>query len=203
MFGGGGMTNPYRVSVRRCAGYAIELVTEALTQCLVPWGGFTHILNQGDTVLLKLNLLSAEPPSAAVTTHPSVVQAVITMVKEAGAIPILGDSPGGRTTAASFHHLLEVTGIASVAETCGCEVVCFDSLPMSERVGKGRIYRKFTIPSLITEVDAVIGLPKFKTHQLTGITGAVKLLYGYLPGQAKAEYYLIAGKDRTGFVFYR
>lgn len=174
-------------------------MTAALIRCLSPWGGLNHILEGSDTVLIKLNLLSAEPPSAAVTTHPSVVEAVTTIVKDAGAIPILGDSPGGFTTQASFHRLLEVTGIAAVADTCGCEVVCFDTLPMKEYIGKGRTYRKFTIPSLITEVDAVICLPKFKTHQLTGITGAVKLLYGYLPGKAKAEYHLIAGKDLTTF----
>lgn len=122
-------------------------------------GGFNHILNEGDTVLVKLNLLSAEPPSAAVTTHPSVVQAVIAMIKDAGAIPIFGDSPGGRSTAASFHHLLEVTGIATVADTCGCEVVCFDSLPVTDCAGKGRIHRKFTVTPLLRRLMRLLASP--------------------------------------------
>ena len=37
----------------------------------------------------------------------------------------------------------------------------------------------------ILEADAVILLPKMKTHMLTGITGAVKLTFGNVPGLRK------------------
>jgi uncharacterized protein (DUF362 family) len=39
--------------------------------------------------------LSPKEPSKAVTTHPEIVRVVIKLVKEAGAVPIVGDSPGG------------------------------------------------------------------------------------------------------------
>jgi Uncharacterized conserved protein len=48
-------------------------------------------------------------------------------------------------------------------------------------------------------VDAVLALPRFKSHQLTTLTGAVKLLYGYLPGTLKAEYHLHTGKNLDTF----
>jgi uncharacterized protein (DUF362 family) len=51
-------------------------------------------VKKGDRVLIKLNLLAAKPPEAAVTTHPSVVKTVVRMVQELGAVPIVGDSPG-------------------------------------------------------------------------------------------------------------
>jgi uncharacterized protein (DUF362 family)/NAD-dependent dihydropyrimidine dehydrogenase PreA subunit len=55
------------------------------------------------------------------------------------------------------------------------------------------------VPKILLDVDAVIALPKLKTHQLTTVTGAVKLLYGYLPGVLKAEYHLHAGMDVERF----
>jgi Pyruvate/2-oxoacid:ferredoxin oxidoreductase delta subunit len=42
-------------------------------------------------------------------------------------------------------------------------------------------------------------LPKLKTHQLTYYTGAVKVLYGYIPGLRKAEYHLHTGTDAETF----
>jgi Pyruvate/2-oxoacid:ferredoxin oxidoreductase delta subunit len=43
------------------------------------------------------------------------------------------------------------------------------------------------------ESDVFISLPKFKTHGLTVITGAVKNSYGILPGAQKARLHKLAG----------
>ncbi len=45
----------------------------------------------------------------------------------------------------------------------------------------------------IVEADIVISLPKFKTHGLTVMTGAIKNSYGLLPGAQKARLHKIAG----------
>ena len=45
----------------------------------------------------------------------------------------------------------------------------------------------------ILEADVVISLPKFKTHGLTVMTGAIKNSYGLLPGAQKARLHKIAG----------
>lgn len=42
----------------------------------------------------------------------------------------------------------------------------------------------------INEADLIINLPKLKTHGLTMYTGAVKNLFGCIPGVIKAEYHL-------------
>jgi ferredoxin len=41
--------------------------------------------------------------------------------------------------------------------------------------------------------DVVISLPKFKTHGLTVVTGAIKNSYGILPGAQKARLHRVAG----------
>ncbi|MEJ2038364.1 MAG: DUF362 domain-containing protein, partial [Desulfosarcinaceae bacterium] len=45
----------------------------------------------------------------------------------------------------------------------------------------------------IWDADILISLPKFKTHGLTVMTGAVKNSYGILPGAQKARLHQIAG----------
>ncbi|HZD43310.1 MAG TPA: DUF362 domain-containing protein, partial [Methanomicrobiales archaeon] len=64
---------------------------------------------------------------------------------------------------------------------------------------RAKKYRKFTVAKAVMDADVVIGLPKLKTHQLTTDTGAVKLLYGYLPGVTKAEYHLHTAENVDNF----
>ncbi|MCK4928337.1 MAG: DUF362 domain-containing protein, partial [Methanosarcinales archaeon] len=81
-----------QVSIVHCTDYAN--VKEAIARSLELLGGMDSIVHPGDRVLLKVNLLAARPPEDAVTTHPSVVLAVIELVQDAGGIPIVGDGAG-------------------------------------------------------------------------------------------------------------
>jgi len=44
-----------------------------------------------------------------------------------------------------------------------------------------------SLSQVVLEADIIISLPKFKTHGLTVITGAIKNSYGFLPGAQKAR----------------
>jgi uncharacterized protein (DUF362 family)/Pyruvate/2-oxoacid:ferredoxin oxidoreductase delta subunit len=46
---------------------------------------------------------------------------------------------------------------------------------------------------IVLDVDIIISLPKFKTHGLTVLTGAIKNSYGFLPGAQKAKLHQVAG----------
>jgi uncharacterized protein (DUF362 family) len=50
-----------------------------------------------------------------------------------------------------------------------------------------------SLSQIVVEADIVISLPKFKTHGLTVITGAIKNSYGFLPGAQKAKLHRAAG----------
>ena len=50
-----------------------------------------------------------------------------------------------------------------------------------------------SISRIVLEADIIISLPKFKTHGLTVITGAIKNSYGFLPGAQKAKLHKAAG----------
>jgi uncharacterized protein (DUF362 family)/NAD-dependent dihydropyrimidine dehydrogenase PreA subunit len=49
------------------------------------------------------------------------------------------------------------------------------------------------ISAAVQEADVIISVPKFKTHALTSLTGAIKNSYGFLPGAQKATLHLAAG----------
>lgn len=187
------------VSVTRCRSYDPAEVKTALEACLLPLGGIMQYVHPGDRVLIKPNLLASRGPEAAVTTHPSVVRAVVELVQEQGATVLVGDSPGGRNTPSSYRALLEKTGMLQILDDTGAEPVYFDSPTMTIVSESARTFRKFTVTGALRDVDTVIGISKLKTHLFTTYTGAVKLLYGYIPGVAKAEYHLHAGRDIDTF----
>jgi uncharacterized protein (DUF362 family)/NAD-dependent dihydropyrimidine dehydrogenase PreA subunit len=189
----------YRVSIARCRTYDPDTVRSAVAGALAPLGGIGKFVGPGQRVLVKPNLLSSRPPEAAVTTHPAVVQAVVEEVQRAGGVPVLGDSPGGRNAGQSYERLLRRTGMTGVAETTGCELVSFEDATVEVQAPQAKSFRKFTVGKAVTGADRVIVLPKLKTHQLTYYTGAVKVLYGYIPGLRKAEYHLHTGTDAETF----
>ena len=142
-----------------------------------------EILKDKKQILLKPNLLGAFPPEKAVTTNPVVVDAVITYLKIIGKDVILGDSPGGSTL---IKLVWEKTGMKDLADK--------HNIPLANFKTGGIIHQrtknlKFPITKYIWEADAVINLSKYKTHSLMSYTGAVKNLYGLIPGLKKSDYH--------------
>ncbi len=189
----------YEVSVVRCDSYDESQVRAAVEESLKPLGGLGSVVKKGDKVLIKLNLLSSKRPEQAVTTHPALAKAVVKMVQELGGVPVLGDSPGGSNTGTSYKNVLKNTGIQQVADETGCPIVSFDEQTADVFSDKARTFKKLKIAKAVLDADVVIGLPKMKTHALTYYTGAVKLLYGYVPGVTKTEYHLHTGRDVSVF----
>lgn len=146
------------------------------------------VIKPGQKVLLKPNLLQAKPPDAAVTTHPAVVAAVARMVKSVGATPIIADSPGGAFNAASLRRVYQTTGMVATAEETGA-LLNYDCGSVRVAHPEGRVTQTLDAMRVAVEADAIINLPKLKTHGLTQLTGAIKNLFGTVPGITKAAYH--------------
>jgi uncharacterized protein (DUF362 family)/NAD-dependent dihydropyrimidine dehydrogenase PreA subunit len=144
-----------------------------------------RFVRPGMRILLKPNLLRAAEWDRGITTHPAIIQAVAELVQEAGGTAWIGDSPGGAIE--SHPQVMRKSGVVAVAEAVGARVVPFDKV-VWKRV-RGDDY--FVAPPVI-EVDLVIDLPKLKTHAQTLYTGAVKNLFGVIPGTRKRELHLRA-----------
>jgi uncharacterized protein (DUF362 family)/Pyruvate/2-oxoacid:ferredoxin oxidoreductase delta subunit len=180
------------VSIERCASYEREAVKSALIRLLEPLGGMGAFVWPGERVLLKPNMLSAKAPGKAVTTHPEVLRGVIELVREAGGVPLVGDSPG----IGGFRRVAEKSGILRVIEETGAEPAEFAE--SMEVAGQG-VFRRFEIARPYMEADRIINIAKLKTHEMMTMTCAVKNLFGAVVGTGKAAWHLKAGADRGVF----
>lgn len=180
-----------KVSIVKCPEYDYETVKNAVRESIDLLGGISAFVNPGDRVLIKVNLLIRRKPEKVTTTHPSLAQALAEIVIDAGGTPIIGDSPGG-------YHFYNKGTLEAVYETCGMKQAAEESgaelnyntdvvdVPYPE----GRIMKSIKTIKPVLEVDKIISIPKIKTHMMTVYSGAVKNLFGIIPGSYKAEYHL-------------
>lgn len=152
-------------------------------------GGMGRFVRPGERIVLKANLLRAAPPESAICTHPAVVEAVARLVKEAGGTPVICDSPGGALhKEAVLRSLYEKTGMAAAAAAAGAELA-MDSSTRTVSLPEGKVLRQAEIITPVAEADGLIDLCKMKTHVLMSMTGAVKNLFGVIPGLSKVGYH--------------
>ncbi len=170
-----------KVALIRCDDYNSGDVHDAVKKAVDLLGGISSIVKQGNRVLIKPNLLSAKPPESAVDTHPEVVRAVIRLAKEAGGAVEVGDSPGG-----SIKKMADVYVASGIKKICEEENVKIISFNRAKKI-KG-------IPIALAplETDVFISVPKFKTHSLMTLTGAVKNVFGIVPGLSKTQCHKMA-----------
>jgi len=114
-----------KVSIVKCAGYGDA--EQCVRKSLDLLGGIKNYVKAGNRVLLKVNLLGPKPPSAAMTTHPKIVAAVMRILQPIDCEIWVGDSSGGRGLT---EKSLEVSGIQAVAERLGGKTLNFDKAGM-------------------------------------------------------------------------
>ena len=143
----------------------------------------------GKKVLIKPNVLRSSEAKEGIVTHPAVLKAVVEKVEEMEpASLIVGDNPGLFNYGAN-EESFEKTGLMSAAkdyyENIGNDSVKVDFNP--------DFMPTVSISRSVIEADIIISLPKFKTHGLTVMTGAIKNSYGFLPGAQKSRLHRAAG----------
>jgi uncharacterized protein (DUF362 family)/NAD-dependent dihydropyrimidine dehydrogenase PreA subunit len=147
-------------------------------------GGVEQFCSKGEKLLLKPNLLLGDRPDRGSTTHPEFFHAVGSLFQSAGIKLSYGDSPGfGSPSSAS-----KSSGLFEAGESLGINLADFVNTREVD-YPEGILLKKFLVASGIFDVDGMINLPKFKTHALTRMTGAVKNLFGCLPGVQKATFH--------------
>ncbi len=176
-----------RVVIARCESYEPDEVSRAVAEVLEQLGGMSRFVAPGEKVLLKPNLLAAKEPERAITTHPQVLEAVAAAVVEAGGEPSVGDSPGGALR--GIERVWRNTGLKDFSERTGVPLINFEAAGAVDMPGE---LRSYLIAGPVLEADAIINLPKMKTHVLTLYTGCIKNMYGVIPGFGKARIHNLA-----------
>ena len=182
------------VSIVKCASYDKKNLAEAIKKCVGLLGGFQEFLNPHSKILIKPNLLLPVEPARAITTHPFFVEAVIeNIVAITGSSKniMIADSfgPAINYDKNGMKKVYKATGIMDVAEKTGCRL---NYSPEYEYLSneKGRVLKRLEVIKPVIEADVIINLPKFKTHDLVVFSGAVKNMFGIIPGFTKTGYHL-------------
>ncbi|HBV97711.1 MAG: hypothetical protein JL50_03285 [Peptococcaceae bacterium BICA1-7] len=176
------------VILKRCDSYNPQKVEAAVGFIFEQAGGIGSLVNPGQKVALKVNLIARKKPDFAATTHPALVEAVAREVIRAGGRPVICDSPGGPYSKVLLKAVYRETGMSGVAERTGAELN-FDTGGVTVKYPEGKVYSSYPVITPLAGADVIIGLSKMKTHGMTTFTGAVKLFYGAVPGLTKAEYH--------------
>ena len=186
-----------RVALVKCANYEQSNVDDAVRSAFDLLGGVQNFVKKGQTVVLKVNLVSRATPDNATTTHPSVVEAVGKLVQSLGARVVIADSGGCAYTEAAMSGIYKSSGMTDVAIRNGFELNSDYGVALAE-YQDASVGKKFEVLSVLENADVIINLCKLKTHSFTGLTNAVKNMFGAIPGLTKVEMH---GKYRTLAVF--
>lgn len=179
-----------KVVIQECKDYATENLIYKLNQGMEKIGGWSSIVKSGDIVLLKINLIGPKTSESAAITHCEFVRALARILKSLECTVWIGDSSGGAIAGiAPTGQSFKVSGIERVANEEGAIIKNFDSEGVIEIHPKSKPGDKMYIAKPIFDADVVINLPKLKTHSAAMYTGALKNVFGCIPGLRKAKYH--------------
>ena len=143
----------------------------------------------GRKVLIKPNVLRASEAKEGIVTNPAVLRAVVEKVEETRpAAIIVGDNPGLYDYGANEQSFIK-TGLMEASKGY-YRNIGDDAVKLGFR---SDLLPSVSVSRAVMEADVIISLPKFKTHGLTVVTGAIKNSYGILPGAQKAMLHRSAG----------
>ncbi len=182
-----------KVIIQECQNYELKTVTEKINAAVEMLGGWEKFVKPQEIVLLKVNLIGPKASESAAVTHAEFVRAMVRILKGRNCTVWIGDSSGGAIagiapTAQSFR----VAGYERVAEEEGAEIKNFDREGVMSVQPESRCEETMHIAKPMFDADVVINLPKLKTHSAQVFSGAVKNVFGCIPGRKKAKYHKMA-----------
>ena len=197
-FGDHNPTRESMVGTARCISYSLGPVRKAVRLCVQELPDMQELFSKAHSVLLKPNLLdSRRPPDAHINTHPHVVQAIAELlIQDYKCEVAIGDSSGTLRTGSTAEAIRNCQ-MDQVAKAVGARLYNVDAQPRhvvpNER---GRILKEVTLPSNLGDFDLIVSAAKLKTHMLTLTTGAVKNMFGLVPGEAKKRAHMQAPRPQ-------
>lgn len=146
-------------------------------------------IKPGMNVLIKANLLAKKLPQQCVTTNPNVIRAVAQYIKAKNAVPIIADSPAGPFNENALKAIYAATGMEEAALKTGA-ILNYDTSFSNVKLKDAKTLDRIDVINAVINAHMIINVAKLKTHVMMTYTGAVKNLYGVIPGLTKASYHM-------------
>ena len=155
-------------------------------------GGLDRSVEKGDTVLLKPNYNSSDPPPAS--SEPQFVRAIVELLFEHGAGKvILGESSmQGLTT----RKVTSRTGTLGKLWGTDAEFVFFDEGKWVEVNINGEYLKKASLPRRALQADRVVYCCNMKTHFRADFSLSLKLAFGFVRGSERLAFHLQHLKEK-------
>ena len=198
----GPAAGPATVAVVRADAWPVsdEEVESLVREAVALAGGLEGIVEPGDVVVIKPNLVWGGHPDEGYTTDPRVVRAVVRLVQEAGAGQVIIADGAARyredrdergATLDAFRRcgydadgdlLDDETGVPLVDLNDAGGLDQHDPALVTEvTVPNGLIQTSYWLPRVVMEADVLITVPVLKNHFAAGVTLALKNQFGVAP----------------------
>jgi uncharacterized protein (DUF362 family) len=155
-----------------------------IEQAVAAIGGFQRLVAPGDSILVKPNFNTADPPPAS--SDPAFVKAIIALLYEHGAgTVVLGESS---VLTGSTRDTLREAGMLDAAAEAGAEVVIFDEwVPVQTG---GRYLGRVKLARAGLEAAKIVYVPCLKTHFQADFTLSLKLAMGFVRPRERIRMHL-------------
>ncbi len=181
-----------KVSVLKCSSYDTNELYKTIKQSLK---NINFTIPKNKKILIKPNVLGQKKPNTSINTHPAVIDALCQILKEKNNEIWIGDS-SGIASYGGTKKAFRISGIEEVAKKHNCRLISFEGSQRKKIIdNNAKIIKKFVLAKEPFLADLIINVPKLKTHVLMRFTGAVKNMFGCVPGGGKSRKHAIAPNE--------
>ena len=171
---------PSATFLAKAADYAAPL-DKVILEGLAALGVSPRIVH-GKRILLKPNLVETALGQPHINTHPAVVVAAAEAFRKLDAREVIvAEGQGHRRDSVL---VLDESGMGEALAEARLPFVDLnhDDCQAIPNKGNHTRLRRLHIPNTVLGADWVVSMPKLKTHHWTGVTAAMKNLFGIMPG---------------------
>jgi uncharacterized protein (DUF362 family) len=145
-------------------------------------------LQNGDTVVIKINLCDFRLPETGAVTHPIFLDATLTYLrlefKNLNIFVVESDA-----TSARPDLLIKWLGFESVLKKNNAQYINLSKTSTFKKSIPGRYFKEMDIPEIFAESNYFISMAKLKTAMLTKITCCLKNQFGCIPYRRKIRFH--------------
>ena len=152
---------------------------ELVTAVVGAMGGMGRFVRPDERVLIKPNVGWDRNVRQAANTHPEVVGTLVRLCREAGASEVIVADASCNDARRAFTR----SGVGRAAQEAGARVLLPGAEDFLEVGIGGAALRSWPVLAAVLRVDRFINVPVVKHHSLTGLTCAMKNLYGVIGGK--------------------
>ncbi len=150
-------------------------------------------LDLNKKILIKPNFVCPRSSKTGATTDLGLIEEVVKVLINKGVQITLGEGAGFEF---DTDKVFDILGVKSLAQKYNFSLVNLRKAKTECVDIGGKVLKKISLPKPVLEADAILNMPKFKTHMLTGMTFAMKNFIGLLPDEERRKAH-IQGIDQS------